>query len=350
MFRFLFFPISAFYGLILLIRRRVFFTYGIFKRTSFDIPIICIGNLSMGGTGKTPHTEYITRLFKKNYRIATLSRGYKRKTTGYICANKTHLVKDIGDEPMQYFNDFGNEVKIAVDERRVHGVIQLLNENPTLDMIILDDAYQHLAIKAGLNILLTDYFKPYFSDYLFPVGTLRESKSATKFADIIIVTKCPKILSPIMRDFFLSKIKPTEKQQVLFSYFTYGDLVPITKASVNGKIDFSTIILLTGIVNPYPLKEYLTEFYSEIRTVEFPDHHEFTPKDIDEIIREFDAIITKQKAIITTQKDAMRLLEPHIKNLIDDLPIFYVPLNVSFHEPYGTQFTEKLKQFINSYK
>lgn len=350
MFRFLFFPISAFYSLILLIRRRVFFTYGIFKRTSFDIPIICIGNLSMGGTGKTPHTEYITRLFKKDYRIATLSRGYKRKTTGYICANNTHLVQDIGDEPMQYFHEFGNEVTIAVDERRVHGVKQLLNDNPTLDMIILDDAYQHLAIKAGLNILLTDYFKPYFSDYLFPVGTLRENQSAAKFADIVIVTKCPKILSPITRDFFLSKIKPTHKQQVFFSYFTYGNLVPITSFAMGKEIDFSKIILLTGIVNPYPLKEYLTEFYSDIRTIEFPDHHEFTPKDIAEIIREFDTIITKQKAIITTQKDAMRLLEPHIKNLIDHLPIFYVPLNVNFHEPYETQLIDKLNQFINPNK
>jgi tetraacyldisaccharide 4'-kinase len=350
MFRFLFFPISAIYGLCVFFRRRVLYGCGIIKRTPFDIPVICVGNLAMGGTGKTPHTEYLVRWLKENYRVATLSRGYKRETSGFICAQDQHGVSDIGDEPMQYYSEFGDKVIVAVDENRVHGVSQLLRDNSDLQAVVLDDAFQHLPIKAGYNILLTDYFTPYFKDYIVPMGSLREQRSAAKFADMIVVTKCPKVLSPITRDYFLSKIKPSSRQKVLFSYFTYGDFVPVTVAAEQQKqTDFSQILLLTGIVNPYPLKEYLMEFFVEIHSLAFPDHHAFSSQDVDKIKNEFEEIITSKKAIITTQKDAMRLLDSQIKSLVDDLPIYYVPLTVKFHTPYDELFAKEISAFINSF-
>lgn len=350
MFRFLFFPISAIYGVCVFLRRRFFYGFGIVRRTSFDVPVICVGNLVMGGTGKTPHTEYLVRWLKQNYRVATLSRGYKRKTTGFLSAQNQHSVSDIGDEPMQYFREFGNDIVIAVDENRVHGVKQLLNDSPDLQVIVLDDAFQHLSIKAGFNIILTDYFTPYFKDFLVPMGSLREHRSAAKYADMIIVTKCPSVLSPITRNYFLSKIKPLPHQRVLFSYFTYGDFVPVTATAEHKKqTDFSQILLLTGIVNPYPLKEYLMKRFVEIHSFAFPDHHAFSLKDIAKIKNEFDEIITSKKAVITTQKDAMRLLDPQIKPLVDGLPIYYVPLTVKFHTPYDEVFAKEISAFINRF-
>ncbi len=350
MFKFLFFPFSALYGLIVIIRRNVVYGLGIKKRHRFDFPIICIGNLSMGGTGKTPHTEFIVRWLKSSIHLATLSRGYKRKTSGYLCANDQHTVHDIGDEPLQYYTEFKNEVIVAVDEKRVRGVQSLINSYPELEAIILDDAYQHLSIKAGFNILLTDYFSPYYDDYLFPMGRLREQRKAAKNANFIIVTKCPKILSPITRDFFLSKIKALPNQKVLFSYLSYGEYKPITPKAEQIDIKSVTqIILLTGIANPYPLKEYLMDQYTEIHSLEYPDHHEFSEQDIAKIKHRYSEIITSKKVIITTQKDAMRLLAPEIKPLIIDIPIFYIPLEVKFHDNYENILKDEIWSFIKSF-
>lgn len=347
MFKFLFFPISFLYGLLVFTRRRIVYGLGLKKRKEYNIPVICIGNLSMGGTGKTPHTEYLVRWLKGNYKIATLSRGYKRKTKGFICANEQHTVHDIGDEPMQYFTEFKKEVIVAVDEKRVRGVDRLMNEHPDLQVIILDDAYQHLSIKAGYNILLTDYFTPFYKDFILPMGRLREQRSAAKYADTIIVTKCPKILSPITRDYFLGKLKPAPHQKVFFSYFSYGSLTPITPLAeeMNPK-SISQILLLTGIVNPYPLKEHLMNQFIEIHNAEYPDHHAFTIQDLAKIKQSYSEIITSKKAIITTQKDAMRLLSPEIKPIIQDLPVFYVPLEVKFHDNSDEVLKTDISNFI----
>ncbi len=347
MFKFLFFPFSILFGLMVFIRRNVYYGLGLKKRRSFDFPIICIGNLSMGGTGKTPHTEYLVRWLKDSYHLATLSRGYKRKTSGYICANNQHTVHDIGDEPLQYFTEFKGKVIVAVDEKRVRGVENILNNHPETDIVILDDAYQHLAIRAGYNILLTDYFSPYFNDYLFPMGRLRENRKAINRADVIIVTKCPRVLSPITRDFYLSKLKGLPNQKILFSYLTYGKLTPITqKAEQLDQTTISQIILLTGIANPYPLKEHLMNQYIEIHPMEFPDHHTFAKQDIEKIKHYFSEIITSKKAIITTQKDAMRLLAPDIRTEISDIPIYYIPLEVQFHDGYEEILKEDITKFI----
>ena len=350
MFRVFLFPFSVIYGIIVYVRRHVFYQFGVFKRTSFDIPIICVGNISMGGTGKTPHTEYLVNLLKSNYKIATLSRGYKRKTSGFVCANNTHNASDIGDEPMQYFQEFGNEVIVVVDEKRVRGVTNLLELHPDIQVVILDDAFQHLAIKAGLNILLTDYFTPYSKDYILPTGTLREQRNAANNADIIIVTKCPTVLSPITRDSFLHDLKPQPHQKVLFSYFSYGPMIPITPiAEELIEKSFSQILLLTGIANPYPLKEYLMDKYSEVYSLAFPDHHAFSERDIVKIKNAFDDIITSNKAIITTQKDAMRLLDPAIKEHFEQFPIYYVPLEVKFHKTYQEIIDQDVRDFVSSF-
>ncbi|MEI6348438.1 MAG: tetraacyldisaccharide 4'-kinase [Bacteroidota bacterium] len=350
MLRFLLFPISCLYGFIVFIRRNVFYKLGWFKQTKFNIPVICVGNISMGGTGKTPHTEYLTRLLMPKYKIATLSRGYKRKTSGFICANASHLVSDIGDEPLQYFQEFGEEVMVAVDEKRVRGIEKIMQINPDIQVVILDDAFQHLSVKAGLNIILTDYFKPYPDDYILPTGTLREYKSAANDADIIIVTKCPSVLSPITRDSFLHAIKPKPHQKVFFSYFSYGDFVPITPKAekLMGK-SYSQIILLTGIANPYPLNEYLMNKFTEIHPMAFSDHHTFTEKDIAKIVMTYQELITTNKAIITTQKDAMRLLDPSIRHLTEDIPIYYIPLEVKFHKSYQELFDKEILEFVSSF-
>lgn len=350
MLKFLFFPFSLLIATGAFVRRYVYFGFGFNRRKEFRIPTICIGNLSMGGTGKTPHTEFLIRTLKDKYKVATLSRGYKRKTSGFLCANETHQVLDIGDEPLQYFKEFKDDVIVAVDEKRVRGVEQLVKIKPDLQVVLLDDAYQHLAIKAGLNILLTDYFSPYYKDYVFPVGTLREHKSAAKHADIIVVTKCPKTLSPIIRDFYLSKLKPKDYQKVFFSYFAYGDFVPINEKARQTNIKMvSQIVLLTGIVNPYPLREYLNDKFFEIHPMAFPDHHDFMEKDIAKIKKTFHDILTSQKAIITTQKDAMRLMTPEIADFTSDLPLFYVPLQVKFHAPYEYQFQDEVNYFIEGF-
>ncbi len=343
MFRFLFFPISLLFCFATYIRRHLIYGLGLKSRTTFDIPVICIGNIAMGGTGKTPHTEFLVDFLKDNYKVATLSRGYKRKTSGFIIADESHQVTDIGDEPLQYYHNFNGDAIVAVDEKRVNGVEQLIRLNPDLQVVLLDDAYQHLAIKAGLYILLTDYFSPYYKDFVFPVGTLREQKSAAKYADIIVVTKCPKVLSPIVRDLYLSELKLNPTQKVLFSYFTYGDLVPINQMAKDLNIGAVTqILLLTGIVNPYPLKEYLNNKYYEIHSMVYPDHHEFTEKEIIDVRTTFKDIPTSKKAIITTQKDAMRLMSCNI----DDLPIFYVPLQVKFHAAYDEVMKMEVSSFI----
>lgn len=346
MLRILLLPFALLYELVISFRHFLF-NVGVLPSKSFDVPVIGVGNLSLGGTGKTPHTEYIVQLLKEQYRVAVLSRGYKRKSKGFVLANSTSSFEDIGDEPMQYRQDFGKDVVVAVDSNRCRGVSNLLKMKTPPEAIILDDALQHRFIKPGLTLLLTDYRRLYTDDFVLPVGRLRDIKASAKRADIIIVTKTDKILSPIVRRLIIEKIQPRPHQKVYFSYISYGSPVKfpsLEKSRFNAR--YSTIILFNGIANPYPLKDYLRYLCRELITLDFPDHHEYKEKDIRLIRQTWDKQFTRSKLIVTTEKDAMRLINSPYLSHLKGLPVVYLPIEVKFHKQDEKIFKNQILSYV----
>jgi len=312
--------------------RNLLFNLHIFSSTQFPIPSISIGNLSIGGTGKTPHVEYLIRMLQPGFRLSTLSRGYGRSTKGFRLAGEKDGTPEIGDEPLQYFKKFPGVI-VAVDESRRDGIKQLQNLDPAPDVILLDDAFQHRWVKPGLSLLLTDYQKLYTDDYLLPAGSLREPVSGAKRADVIIVTKTPKVLSPIISREIIAKLKPAANQSILFSYIQYCDWVPFgggSSLSAPSK-RVNTILLVAGIANAYPLQEHLRQNCEELVTKSFPDHHRYSDKDMNEIQTSFENIVSRNKIIITTEKDAMRLLNHQYEKWLSLLPWYYIPIEIEFH-------------------
>lgn len=323
---------------------------GVLTQESFEIPIISIGNLSLGGTGKTPHIEYLIRLLKERFRIATLSRGYGRKTDGFILATKETDVKTIGDEPLQYIRKF-DEIKVAVDEKRARGIHELIEKSPDLDAILLDDAYQHRYVKPGLSILLTDYHHMYHDDFVVPSGRLREFMYGAHRADIIIVTKTPKIFSPITKRRILEDLKPKAHQKIFFSYIKYGDPVPVyTGSSGTFPNKLTSLLLFTGIANDYPLKEHLSRYCSDITTMKFRDHHQYIIGDIEKIKKTFYDLPTQSKVIVTTEKDVMRFKTDELIPFIKDLPLFYLPIEVEFHDKDKPAFNMAIVDYVSKNK
>ncbi len=341
----LFLPLALIYQLVLFIRHKLY-DLGIIRSKSFDLPIICVGNLSFGGTGKTPHIEYLTELLKSDYKIAILSRGYKRKSKGFKLADENAQYREFGDEPMQFLNKY-DDIYIAVDENRVSGVNKLLRLDPGPNVILLDDAFQHRKIRAGLNILLTDYHNLYSRDFLFPAGNLRDSIMAAKRADIIVVTKTPKVFSPFIHRNLKESIKPAAHQKLCFSYLEYGRFIPLSKSNkINFPRQVNNIIMFSGIANPYPLQEHLQQMCQSLVTVGFKDHHEYTEKDILGIIEEFHNILGKSKIMVTTEKDAMRLVDSPYFCHLEHLPVFYVPVKVQFHEKEKSSFDKQVLAYV----
>ncbi|APG65007.1 tetraacyldisaccharide 4'-kinase [Tenacibaculum todarodis] len=303
--RFLLFPIAVIYDLITSIRNFLF-DKGIFKSTTFNIPVIAVGNLSVGGTGKTPQIEYLIRLLKDKNKIAVLSRGYKRKSTGFLLLNKDHSAEDVGDEPLQYFKKFNN-IRVAVDADRTNGIIQLLKgENPP-EIVLLDDAYQHRKVKASLYILLTKYNDLFTDDFLLPTGNLRESRSGAKRANIIVVTKCPADLSIEEQQKIRSKINVEKHQQLFFTSISYDENISGSESISVNDLKTYEVVLVTGIANPKPLTTYLANKNVNYTHLNFPDHHAFSTKDIVGIQNTFNAISSDKKIILTTEKDYVRL-------------------------------------------
>lgn len=338
-------PISFVYAIVLFIRHKLY-DWGIFKSKSYNIPNICVGNLNLGGTGKTPHIEYLVRLLSENYKIAVLSRGYGRKTKGYLVADNNHTHNDIGDEPLQYHKKFNN-ITVAVDEDRCEGVEKLLHEDNPPQIILLDDAYQHRKIKPGLNILLTDYYNLYSNNNLVPTGILRDIKNAAKRAEIIVVTKSPNVLSPYNKRDIENSLKPLPHQKIFYSYIEYQDFKPFNKISQEININESkTILIFCGIANIYPLEDYLKRKYNNISTLQFNDHHNFTEKDIDMVIEKYNSIIGKNKVIVTTEKDAMRLINLSFINKFDDIPVFTIPIKVKFHKEENENFDDIIWNYV----
>ncbi len=342
-------PFALLYGLITWFRNKLF-DLGILPEKKHPVPIISIGNLSMGGTGKTPLTEYIIRLLTDDYKVATLCRGYGRETKGFVLADKNSSAKALGDESKQYLKKF-SKVAVAVSENRNLGVEELLKNIPDLDIILLDDAFQHRFIKPGLNILLTDFFRLYTDDYVFPSGSLREFSSGANRADIVIVTKTPVILSPITRRRIAGELKLKNHQQLLFSKIEYDVLTPYFASNKTPLCKkYSHILLFSGIANNYPLQEHLNQFCSELTVISFPDHHLFNHKDIDRIIKTFDDIFSKNKILVTTEKDTMRLYDCKKAYLLEEIPFYYIPIRTIFQNVDGEIFNKEIKNFLSRSK
>lgn len=304
--RFLLFPFAVLYDVITRIRNW-FFNLGILKSTSFDIPVIAVGNLSVGGTGKSPQIEYLMRLLKDNYKIAVLSRGYKRKTEGFQLVNDTHTAEDVGDEPLQFYKKFKNDITVAVDADRTNGIQQLLQNDIPPQVVLLDDAYQHRKVTASSYILLTKYNDLYVDDFLLPTGNLRESRRGAKRAKVIVVTKCPENLSKAAQEKIVRKINPKSYQKVFFTTIAYDENLKGTEELAVSDLKEKEVLLVTGIANPKPLLNFLEEKGVSFKHLNFPDHHNFTQQDIENIKKSFEELPSEQKIILTTEKDYMRL-------------------------------------------
>lgn len=315
--RYIFFPFAILYGFVTSIRNFLF-DKGVLKSTSFDIPVIAVGNLSVGGTGKTPQIEYLIRLLSDNYRVATLSRGYKRKSEGFVLADATSNAEILGDEPFQFYQKFPN-IQVAVDANRTNGITQLLSQKTKPEIILLDDAYQHRKVKAGFYILLTAFDDLYSDDFMLPTGNLRESRSGAKRANIIVVTKCPKNLSDEKQEEIRLKLKLNCSQQIYFTFTDYDDAIynEEEKIAVN-EIKFESKLLLAGIAKPKPFFDFLKNEKDECLI--FPDHHHFSEKDLNEIHNK-----AEDKKIITTEKDYVRLKDARMIS-----KLYYLPIKSTF--------------------
>jgi len=347
--RILLLPISILYGLLTGLRNK-FFDWGILPSSMFNHPIICIGNISAGGTGKTPMVEYLIRLLKKDYQVSILSRGFGRKTRGFIIANHEMTSSDIGDEPLQMYLKHP-DVAVAVCEKRVHGINRLLFENKENDLILLDDAFQHRYVKPGLNILLSDYHHLFTRSYMLPSGDLREFRSGAKRADALVITKTPCVFSPLDRNLILDELKEYGIPNIFFSFIKYGKLLPLSQAAQDqGDIKSRTIFLITGIANPTPLAEHLKRLCIDLHLHKFKDHHAFSVEDIRCVVNHYRETYGSSKIIVTTEKDSMRLQEPKLAELLKSVPVFYLPIEMEFHKEDKKKFNDLIINFVKREK
>ncbi len=345
--KFLYYPLSAIYGFIVFIRN-LMFDMKILKQHNFDVPIISVGNLTVGGTGKTPHAEYLISHLQKEFDVAFLSRGYKRHSKGYLLADLNSTLFDIGDEPVQIKQKFPN-IPVAVSEKRVLGIQKLLaNKELSIDAIILDDAFQHRYVKPDLNILLVDHTKPIYEDQLLPLGRLRESEKSKYRANLIIFTKCPDEMKPIEQRIIRNRLDIRPYQDLFFTTIVYGGITPAKLgASVfNNNLENYTVLLLTGIGNPIPLVEYLDKKVGKIIHEKYPDHHYFSNTDIENIDSKFNEIESGNKMIITTEKDLVRIRA--VQNISEEFMenLYYIPIEVKFLNQSREQFNKRIINYV----
>lgn len=330
----LLYPISLIYGLVVS-TRNFFYDTNIIKSKSYYFPVISIGNLTVGGTGKTPHVEYIAGLLKNDFNIAILSRGYKRKTRGFRIANSDDDASVIGDEPMQMKERFPG-ITVAVDEKRSRG-IEILCKEDELNAIVMDDAFQHRRVKAGLNILLSDYHRPFTKDHYLPYGRLRESPHEHRRAHIIIITKCPAEMKPIEKRIMEKELKIYPFQYLYFTRFEYGDLVPVFENTGLKKIPLNqfdsrdkSILGVSGIAHNRGFARKLKSLSKQVKLLRYADHHYYSEKNMKRIADAFEKQKGDEKYIITTRKDAVKI--KMLKNVPDSLKnhLFYLPVDVKF--------------------
>ncbi len=380
-FRFLLLPASWLYGIAVWIRN-ILFNAEILPSTSYDMPVISVGNITVGGTGKTPHTEYLIRALSNDYQVAVLSRGYKRKSKGFVLADSTTGLADLGDEPLQMKRKFPNLI-VAVDENRRRGIEQLMSPKmqPFIDVILLDDAYQHRYVNPSISILMIDYNRLIREDYLLPVGNLREPAAQMKRAQMVIVSKCPTDLTPMDVRILTTKIDVLPYQSLYFTTMKYGPLerlLPLAEVSEKkapDRIDSSDtfieteaiatvvpiigklksfeqikeqripVLLLTGIATPLSLESHVRLFAPEVKAMHFADHHEFSKRDARKIGQEFELIKTAGGIILTTEKDATRIRNnPFMQTLAPH--IYYPTLEINFLEGQGRTFEQKITDYV----
>lgn len=342
--RYFLLPFSSLYGSIIGLRNKLF-DKKIFRSATFDLPVICVGNLSMGGTGKSPMVEYLVEMLHKKYHVATLSRGYKRKTKGFFIANENSTTPDIGDEPMQFYRKFP-DITVAVDEDRVMGIPKILNDRPSTDVIILDDAFQHRQVAAGLNILLTECNNLYSKDYLFPGGNLRDIKKSSERADIIVVTKCEPDLSTDEKETILNDLKPQASQQVFFTTIQYEKPYHLFSKEKTDPDKETEVLLVCGIADPKKIEDEISPKVANFKLLQFKDHHTFISTDLKTIKDEFSQLKSAKKIILTTEKDATRLIA--FENELKDIPVFVLPMAHRFLFGQQIQFDREILQFINT--
>ena len=334
--------------------RNTAFNIGLLPQEEFDVPVVSVGNITVGGTGKTPHVEYIIEALYRRYHLAVLSRGYKRKTKGFILASNNMTPRDIGDEPYQIYRKYGGLITLAVCEKRRKGIRELLRIDPDINLILLDDGFQHRYVKPKVNIVLVDYNRPPYKDKLMPLGTLREPAERLLRCEMVVVTKCPSDLTAMDRRMMKKELDlfPPPSQQLFFSNIRYADPVPVFPiqspqlTSLQWLRDDDAVLCLTGIATPKPLVRYLRHFAASVKVMHFDDHHFFTRKDFSDIFKVYKSLEGKRKFIITTEKDAVRIMNnpyfpPTKRNCI-----YYIPMKVGFLETEGPNFIEYLVEQI----
>ena len=340
-------PLSWLYGLAIKFRN-ILFEVGVLKSRSFQVPVISVGNITVGGTGKTPHVEYLTRLLKDTFNVAVLSRGYKRKSKGFVKASVQTAVTEIGDEPFQMKQKFP-KVTVAVDKNRCHGIDRLTAEDDKLDVILLDDAFQHRYVKPGVNILLVDYHRLVIYDTLLPAGRLREPLNGKDRADVVIVTKCPKDLKPMEYRVLTRAMNVYPYQQLYFTTLEYDELCPVFSKAGNvpqlSALKDINVMLLTGIASPQQIEHDLAPYTSHLMPLTFPDHHQFRQKDI-QLINDTFAAMPSPKCIITTEKDTTRLLTA--QGLSDEVRnnLFMLPVRISFMQDQEEVFNNYIIGYV----
>jgi tetraacyldisaccharide 4'-kinase len=347
-------PFSWLYGLVIWIRNSLY-DHGLFTSSAFQVPLISVGNITVGGTGKTPHVEYLAGLLKDEFHVATLSRGYKRRTRDFRIVSANSRVQEVGDEPLQIKRRYP-DITVAVDRNRVNGVDRLMKQSPPVEVILLDDAYQHRAIKPGLSILLMDYARPVNRDRLLPAGRLREPASRRSRAHIILVTKSPERIKPNELREYVNRLGLSLNQHLFFTTMHYGELSPVFPETTPGnagwfKKKVGGVLLVTGIANPRPLRQYARGIHTKLTELNFPDHHQFTAKDMEKITRTFHEMkaIHQEILVLTTEKDAMRLREHKPEQALRDA-FYAIPIYVHFLNDDKDEFDRQILSYVNSNK
>ncbi len=347
----LLFPFAVIYGIITSLRN-LLYDWKFLKSKSVDIHTICVGNLAVGGTGKTPHVEYLINILQNDFKIAILSRGYKRKTSGFIQATNLSTAFDIGDEPLQYKTK-NPQIEVCVDANRVNGIKKILEFPEPPKVVILDDAFQHRALNCELKIVISEYNNLYLNDCMMPAGYLRESKKGIERADIIIVSKTPDKTTAIQIRNVIKDLKPLAHQQLFFTWLKYGELKgfqnPTDTIDTLNDLFRYRIVAFTGIGNPQPMITYLKEYASDVKHIQFPDHHRFTIQDIADVRAQLDAIEGGNKIVVTTEKDAMRLRGTDLQDIANTLPLYVLPIEVDFKDK-TQEFNDTIINYVRTNK
>lgn len=338
--RILLLPFSWLYYLITQVRN-VLYDRGIKPSVEFEVPVICVGNLAVGGTGKTPMIEHLIRLLKDDFNIATLSRGYGRTTKGFRIAGANDSAATLGDEPFQFYQKFEHSITVAVGEERALAIPTILQEKENTNVVLLDDGFQHRRVRPGFSILLSDYNKPFYNDLLLPAGRLRESRWGAERADVVVITKCPAALPEDEMISIERCVRSYVSIPIFFTTIRYANPIPFHNASAAPSKE---VVLITGIANSKPLEDYIAGNYTLADHMKFRDHHQYSKADVQ-------ALATKARdnpsfSFITTEKDSVKLRAPEFNNILTDVPLFVLPIEIDFIKG-GKDFDEMILNAVN---